>query len=93
VRGAASAFEACRNRAARTFDVLRNGQTWRGVRPVELDSWSVLLDVPDQGRVLLPKPAVDAYRLRLDASPAVPQMAASSARRLVERQTTTSASN
>ena len=49
---------------ARTFDVLlRNGQTWRGVRLLEMDSWSLLLDVPEQGRVLLPKHAVDAYQL------------------------------
>jgi hypothetical protein len=63
VRGAASAFEACRNRAARTFDVLRNGQTWRGVRLPELDSWSLLLEGPDHGRVLPPKHAVDASLL------------------------------
>jgi hypothetical protein len=50
--------------AARTFDMLlRNGQTWRGVQLVEMDSWSVLLEVPDQGRVLVPKHAVDAYLL------------------------------
>jgi hypothetical protein len=50
--------------AARTFDVLlRNGQTWRGVRLLEMDSWSLLLDIPEQGRVLLPKHAVDAYLL------------------------------
>lgn len=49
---------------ARTFDVLlRNGQTWHGVRLLEMDSWSLLLDVPDHGRVLLPKHAVDAYLL------------------------------
>jgi hypothetical protein len=50
--------------AARTFDVLlRNGQTWHGVRLLEMDSWSLLLEVPEQGRVLLPKHAVDAYLL------------------------------
>ena len=50
--------------AARTFDVLlRNGQTWRGVRLLEMDSWSLLLEVPEHGRVLLPKHAVDAYLL------------------------------
>ena len=50
--------------AARTFDVLlRNGQTWRSVRLLEMDSWSLLLEVPEQGRVLLPKHAVDAYLL------------------------------
>jgi hypothetical protein len=51
-------------KATRTFDVLpRNGQTWRGVRLVEMDSWSLLLDVPDQRRVLLPEHAVDAHLL------------------------------
>jgi hypothetical protein len=50
--------------AASTFDVLlRNGQTWRGVRLLEMDSWSALLEVPDQGRVLVPKHAVDAHLL------------------------------
>src|ERR671939_90331 len=50
--------------AARTFDVLlRNGQTWRGVRLIEMGSWSLLLEVPEQGRALLPKHAVDAYLL------------------------------
>jgi hypothetical protein len=50
--------------AMRTFDVLlRNGQTWHGVRLLEMDSWSLLLEVPEQGRVLLPKHAVDAYLL------------------------------
>ena len=50
--------------AVRTFDVLlRNCPPWRGVRLVEMDSWSLLLDVPEQRRVLLPKHAVDAYLL------------------------------
>ena len=50
--------------AVRTFDVLlRNGQTWRGVRLIEMDNWSLLLDVPEQGRVLLRKHAVDRYLL------------------------------
>ena len=37
--------------AARTFDMLlRNGQNWRGVRLVKLDTWSLLLVLPGQGR-------------------------------------------
>lgn len=42
--------------------VLQNGPTWRDVRLVEMDTWSLLVDT-DQGRVLLPKHAVDAYLL------------------------------
>ncbi len=40
---------------ARTFGVLlRNSQTWKSVRLVEMDTWSLLLDT-DQGRVLRPR--------------------------------------
>jgi len=42
--------------------VLRNGQSWKRVRLLEMDSWSLLLQT-QQGRVLLPKHAVDAYLL------------------------------
>ncbi len=42
--------------------MLRNGQTWQRVRLVEMDTWSLLLET-DQGRVLLPKHAVDLYLL------------------------------
>jgi hypothetical protein len=44
----------------RTSDVPRTGLTCRGVRPVEMDSRSLLLGVPDRARVPLPNHAVDA---------------------------------
>jgi len=48
---------------ARTFDVvLRSGQTWKSVRLLEMDTWSLLVEA-DGRRVLLPKHAVDAYLL------------------------------
>jgi len=49
--------------AAGTFGVLlRNGQTWQRVTLLDMDTWSLLLET-EQGRVLLPKHAVDAYLL------------------------------
>jgi len=49
--------------AARTFDVvLRNGQTWKSVRLLEMDTWSLLVEA-DGRRILLPKHAIDAYLL------------------------------
>jgi len=49
--------------AAGTFGVLlRNGQTWQRVKLLEMDQWSLLVET-EQGKVLLPKHAVDAYLL------------------------------
>jgi hypothetical protein len=50
-------------RAAGSFDVLlRNGQTWSHVRLLDMDAWNLLIET-EQGRVLLPKHATDAYLL------------------------------
>jgi hypothetical protein len=35
----------------------------RGARLLEMDTWSVLLDVAGQGRGLVPKHAIDGYLL------------------------------
>ncbi len=50
-------------REAGTFTVpLRNGERWEKVKLLDMDTWSRLVQ-SDQGRVLLPKHAVDVYLL------------------------------